>query len=331
MNIYPEINAKLQDSCLETSHVEWCFPQALFYSVSLITTIGYGNQSPKTDICKLITILYAIFGFCLMGAFIQSFGKILKRKFKYCLNYFNVSKNPKFRSFLFLTIFLIFFVLFPAWLFYIVENIYHRNTAWTFMTSIYYCLITLSTVGLGDHIPSIENPSDSNTWTEAFFQYAYEIFIFFWILMGLIYMKISLELITESCKKVYEKGRASVLNVRQLIASQTNSGFKTETSPKNSEIQTSGSTPDEGVPIYATPHDYVPVEYQLAMGSQQVVQLQKNFEKLGPIFATIPSPGSPGPRLSSLMLVANPSKKMDDYTISVDCSTKINAKISSAL
>ena len=40
----------------------WTFPGSLFYSIVLISTIGYGDQTPKTQWGKLVTIVYCIIG-----------------------------------------------------------------------------------------------------------------------------------------------------------------------------------------------------------------------------------------------------------------------------
>ncbi len=45
------------------SYIEgWKFIDSLYFSVMTITTIGYGDFTPKTDIGKIFTIIFAIIG-----------------------------------------------------------------------------------------------------------------------------------------------------------------------------------------------------------------------------------------------------------------------------
>ena len=48
-----------------------------------IIVAGYGNLTPKTDLGKLATILYAVLGIPLMFLYMRNMGNVLGDSFKY--------------------------------------------------------------------------------------------------------------------------------------------------------------------------------------------------------------------------------------------------------
>lgn len=62
---------------------QWSLSRAFLYSLTVITTIGYGNIAPRTDWGKVVTVVYAIVGIPLMLLYLTNIGDILAKSFKY--------------------------------------------------------------------------------------------------------------------------------------------------------------------------------------------------------------------------------------------------------
>ncbi|KAL0818025.1 hypothetical protein ABMA28_008566 [Loxostege sticticalis] len=63
---------------------QWSFSSAFLYSLTVITTIGYGHLSPRTGWGKVVTIFYALLGMPLFLLYLSNVGELLARWFK-CL------------------------------------------------------------------------------------------------------------------------------------------------------------------------------------------------------------------------------------------------------
>ncbi|GMS90565.1 hypothetical protein PENTCL1PPCAC_12740, partial [Pristionchus entomophagus] len=78
---------------LEVS-AQWTFTGAFMYSLTVITTIGYGNTSAKTNFGKTLTIIYAIVGIPLMLLLLTNIDQVMAKIFRFlCAQ----SIQPKFR------------------------------------------------------------------------------------------------------------------------------------------------------------------------------------------------------------------------------------------
>ncbi|XP_073835670.1 uncharacterized protein [Musca autumnalis] len=64
---------------LHHHHHEWNFARAFLYSLTVLTTIGYGNIAPRTTLGRLVTLAYAFFGIPLTLVYLSSTGGILAK------------------------------------------------------------------------------------------------------------------------------------------------------------------------------------------------------------------------------------------------------------
>ncbi|KAF5282977.1 hypothetical protein FQA39_LY04848 [Lamprigera yunnana] len=143
----------------------WSFGQSLFFSSTVITTIGYGHVTPLSRSGKVFCILYATVGIpltlVLLSALVERllipsmwFLQFLNSRLGHLYQPFNI------RIFHLLVIvagLIVFFMLIPAAIFAACEP------DWDYLDSFYYCFISLTTIGLGDYVPgdSIDQPNRS--------------------------------------------------------------------------------------------------------------------------------------------------------------------------
>ncbi|KAI9562265.1 hypothetical protein GHT06_013230 [Daphnia sinensis] len=151
---------------------------------------GYGHLAPSTPSGRVFCIFFALFGIPLNGILFATLGnyfgsKLVKRP--------NKRKRGRVATFIVITAEillysipgLIVFLAIPAGLFTIVEG-------WDYVDSFYYAFVTLTTIGFGD---LVAGQHDIGQWT-----WVYRSFIIIWILFGLGYLIMVINIITKGLR-----------------------------------------------------------------------------------------------------------------------------------
>ncbi|KAK0093572.1 hypothetical protein PV326_013215 [Microctonus aethiopoides] len=73
---------RYKDSRATIPDRRWTFGGSLLYSLTLITTIGYGSVAPRTVWGRVITIVYALAGIPLMLVYLSTVGDVFARTFR---------------------------------------------------------------------------------------------------------------------------------------------------------------------------------------------------------------------------------------------------------
>lgn len=138
-----------------TGGPNWSFGQSLFFSSTVVTTIGYGHVTPLSKPGKLFCMMYALLGIPLTLVLLSALVERLLLPATALLRSLNAALGHLYRPFtirlvhlmIIVTTLVLFFLVVPACVFAYVEP------DWDFLDSFYYCFISLTTIGLGDYIP----------------------------------------------------------------------------------------------------------------------------------------------------------------------------------
>jgi len=161
---------------------DWYFPNALLFTITIITTIGYGHISPKTSDGQMFTIIYALIGMPLLVMFLNNVGEAMADGIKYsysriCCRWCRVKrlvserlpgaslrKARKLRDEVYgsetymptnqISIPIILSILCILGYLGLGSALFCQWEGWDISSAMYFCFITLSTVGFGDMVPT---------------------------------------------------------------------------------------------------------------------------------------------------------------------------------
>ncbi|KAM3860957.1 potassium channel subfamily K member 2b [Diretmus argenteus] len=193
----------------------WDISSSFFFAGTVITTIGFGNISPHTEGGRIFCIIYALlgiplFGFLLAGVGEQLgtiFGKGIAKVEKMIVKWkVSQTKIRVISTVLFILFGCLIFVALPVIIFKHIEG-------WSTLESIYFVVITLTTIGFGDFVAGgSESP--------GYLDY-YKPVVWFWILVGLAYFAAVLSMIGDWFRVISKKTKEEVGEFRAHAAEWT--------------------------------------------------------------------------------------------------------------
>uniref|UniRef100_A0A3Q4FZB8 Potassium channel, subfamily K, member 4a n=1 Tax=Neolamprologus brichardi TaxID=32507 RepID=A0A3Q4FZB8_NEOBR len=182
----------------------WDIASACFFCGTIITTIGFGNLSPRTTYGQLFCVCYALVGIPMFGILLAGvgdhMGTVLRRAVAKIETLFLKRKvRPTTvrvtSAVLSILIGCLIFLAVPTVVFQKVEN-------WKFLESLYFVVITLTTVGFGDYVPGTEDNS------------FFKLLVLLWIVFGLAYFASILTMIGNWLRVLSKRTRAEMEELR---------------------------------------------------------------------------------------------------------------------
>ncbi|KAG8437975.1 hypothetical protein GDO86_008601 [Hymenochirus boettgeri] len=165
--------------------------------------VRFGNNSPKTEGGQIFCIFYALVGIPLFGILLAGVGDQLGSALRHGISkvemiFLKWRVSPTIvrviSAVLFILIGCLLFVLIPTFIFQAIEQ-------WSLLESIYFVVITLTTIGFGDYVAG-DGAGLEYTW--------YKPLVWFWILLGLAYFASILTMIGNWLRVLSRKTRAEM-------------------------------------------------------------------------------------------------------------------------
>uniref|UniRef100_A0A8D0AR51 Potassium two pore domain channel subfamily K member 2 n=1 Tax=Sander lucioperca TaxID=283035 RepID=A0A8D0AR51_SANLU len=209
------VRAGVNPSGNSSNHMSlWDISSSFFFAGTVITTIGFGNISPHTEGGRIFCIIYALlgiplFGFLLAGVGDQLgtiFGKGIAKVEKMIKWKVSQTKIRVISTLIFILFGCLIFVALPVIIFKHIEG-------WSTLESIYFVVITLTTIGFGDFVAGGSDSSE-------FLNY-YKPVVWFWILVGLAYFAAVLSMIGDWFRVISKKTKEEVGEFRAHAAEWT--------------------------------------------------------------------------------------------------------------
>ncbi|XP_072839991.2 potassium channel subfamily K member 4 isoform X1 [Pogona vitticeps] len=206
------VEPALNTSNPNSSH--WDMGSAFFFAGTVITTIGFGNISPKTDAGRLFCIFYALVGIPLFGMLLAGVGDHLGSSLRKGIGKVeDIFLKWQVSATIVRILSALLFILFGCLLFVSLPTIiFQRVEGWSLLESVYFVVITLTTIGFGDYVAG-DSKSEDHIW--------YQPLVVVWILLGLAYFASILTMIGNWLRVLSRRTRAEMGDLTAHAASWT--------------------------------------------------------------------------------------------------------------
>ncbi|XP_060951255.1 potassium channel subfamily K member 1-like [Limanda limanda] len=196
----------------------WDFASSFFFTSTVLTTTGYGHNVPLSDEGKAFCIFYSIFGIPLTLFFLSAVVQrimvvVTQRPVSYFHRRWAMSKSKLalIHATCLTILMTVLFLIIPAWIFISLEK------DWNFLESLYFCFISLTTIGLGDYVPGETHSKEANPHPQL-----YRLTITVYLLLGLVCALVVLETCCELPQMRRFRQRFYQESVRELDSETTN-------------------------------------------------------------------------------------------------------------
>uniref|UniRef100_A0A3Q2QSK8 Potassium two pore domain channel subfamily K member 4 n=1 Tax=Fundulus heteroclitus TaxID=8078 RepID=A0A3Q2QSK8_FUNHE len=183
----------------------WDMGSAFFFCGTIITTIGFGNLSPRTWFGQLFCVCYALVGIPMFGILLAGvgdhMGTVLRRAVAKIEKLF---LKRKIRPTTVRVMSAVLSILIGCLIFLAVPTVvFQKVERWSFLESLYFVVITLTTVGFGDYVPG------ANMCGTIF-----KPLVLLWIVFGLAYFASILTMIGNWLRVLSKRTRAEMEELR---------------------------------------------------------------------------------------------------------------------